>query len=383
MKRVALLGSTGSIGRQTLEVIEANPERFSLVAMAAGKNIPLIIEQAHKYRPKLVSVLSQEIAEQIEEQLPDGIKVTYGIEGLIETATYPEADIVLTAVVGSIGLKPTLAAIEAGKRIAIANKETLVTAGELVMEQAKKYQAELLPVDSEHSAIFQCLQGENRKSVEKIILTASGGSFRHKTREELQHVSVKEALQHPNWSMGAKITIDSATMMNKGLEVIEAQWLFGLPLEKIKVILHEESIVHSMVSFKDSAIMAQLGTPDMRVAIQYALTYPEREYLSSKRLELEEIGTLHFRKMDFNRYPCLRMAYDAARAGGTMPTVLNAANEVAVYLFLKGQIRFLEIEEVIEKTLAKHTPQPITDLEVVEEADRWARETAMALSKTM
>lgn len=383
MKRVALLGSTGSIGRQTLEVIRANPERFTLVSMAAGKNIPLIIEQAHQFKPKLISVATQEIAQQIKHKLPSGIKVTYGTEGLIETATYADVDIVLTAVVGSIGLRPTLAAIEEGKRIAIANKETLVTAGQLVMERAQQYQAVLLPVDSEHSAIFQCLQGENRKSVEKIILTASGGSFRHKTREELQHVSVKEALQHPNWSMGAKITIDSATMMNKGLEVIEAQWLFGLPLEKIKVILHEESIIHSMVSFQDSAIMAQLGTPDMRVAIQYALTYPEREYLSCKRLELEEIGTLNFKKMDFTRYPCLRMAYDAAKVGGTMPTVLNAANEIAVSLFLNEQIGFLQIEEVIEKTLAKHIPQQITDLEVVEEADRWARETATAISTTI
>lgn len=381
MKNIAVLGSTGSIGTQTLEIIKAYPDRFSLVAMAAGTNIALILEQVHQFKPKIVSVGSKEIAEQLKEKIPNGIQLTYGIEGLHEVATYPNVDFVLTAVVGSIGIKPTIAAIEAGKTIAIANKETLVSAGQIVMEKVKQHQVSLLPVDSEHSAIFQCLQGEDRKKVEEIILTASGGSFRHKTREELQQVTVNEALKHPNWSMGAKVTIDSATMMNKGLEVIEACWLFKLPFEKIKVILHEESIIHSMVSFEDSAIMAQLGNPDMKVPIQYALTYPERVYLDSKRLQLEEIGQLHFKKMDFNRYPCLQMAYDAGQAGGTMPTVLNAANEIAVAHFLDGRITFLDIEEVIQRTMDKHELLLVTDLEVVEEADRWARDMAVSISQ--
>lgn len=381
MKNIAVLGSTGSIGTQTLEIIKAYPDRFSLVAMAAGTNIALILEQVHQFKPKIVSVGSKEIVEQLKEKIPNGIQLTYGIEGLHEVATYPNVDIVLTAVVGSIGIKPTIAAIEAGKNIAIANKETLVSAGQIVMEKVKQHQVSLLPVDSEHSAIFQCLQGEDRKKVEEIILTASGGSFRHKTRKELQQVTVNEALKHPNWSMGAKVTIDSATMMNKGLEVIEARWLFKLPFEKIKVILHEESMIHSMVSFEDSAIMAQLGNPDMKVPIQYALTYPERLYLDSKRLQLEEIGQLHFKKMDFNRYPCLQMAYDAGQAGGTMPAVLNAANEIAVTHFLDGRITFLDIEEVIQRTMDKHELLLDIDLEVVEEADRWARDMAVSISQ--
>lgn len=383
MKRISLLGSTGSIGTQTLEIIKANPERFRLVAMAAGKNINLVIEQAHQFRPKLISVANKEIAVKIREQVPNETKVVYGMEGLVEVATFPEADIVLTAVVGSVGLKPTMAAIEAGKTIALANKETLVSAGSLVMEKAKQHRVSILPVDSEHSAIFQCLQGENKKNLENIILTASGGSFRHKTREELKHVTVHEALQHPNWSMGAKITIDSATMMNKGLEVIEAQWLFDIPLEQIKVVLHEESVIHSMVAFRDSAVIAQLGNPDMRVAIQYALTYPEREYIATQRLNFEEIGTLHFRKMDLSRYPCLQMAYEAAAIGGTMPTVLNAANEIAVAYFLNEHISFLNIEEVIQRTMAKHQPHKVTDVEMIEEIERWARKQATIISQEL
>ena len=293
MKYISLLGSTGSVGTQTLEVIQSYPEQFKIVAMAAGTNVNKIIEQVHAYYPELLSVGSKEIAEQIKEHIPASVKLLYGEEGLLEVATYAPAHTVVTAVVGSIGLKPTLAAIEAGKTIALANKETLVSAGHLVMATAKKQQVRILPVDSEHSAIFQCLQGENRDSVAEIILTASGGSFRNRTRTELKDVTVHQALNHPNWSMGAKITIDSATMMNKGLEVIEAHWLFEVDYDKIKVILHDESIIHSMVLFQDNAVMAQLGTPDMKVPIQYALTYPTRISLNTEKLNLVEIGKLH------------------------------------------------------------------------------------------
>jgi 1-deoxy-D-xylulose-5-phosphate reductoisomerase len=304
----------------------------------------------------------------------------YGEEGLIQAATYHDADIVVTAVVGSVGLLPTLHAIEAGKTIAIANKETLVTAGHLVTERAKQHQVQLFPVDSEHSAIFQCLQGENRKNIEKVILTASGGSFRDKTREELQHVTIDEALKHPNWSMGAKITIDSATMMNKGFEVIEAHWLFHLPYDQIEVILHRESIIHSMVQFHDKSVIAQLGTPDMRVPIQYALSYPERlELPAANRLNLWEIGTLNFSKMDFNRYRCLQFAYEAGKIGGTMPAVLNAANEEAVDAFLKGKISFLEIEALIEKALERHVPVQHPNLEEILETEKETRKYIKSL----
>lgn len=377
MKNIAILGSTGSIGTQTIEVIEAHPEQFKLVSLAAGSNVSLIIEQANRHRPELISVSSKEIADQVRLHIPAQIRLTYGVEGLIEVATSQKAELLVTAIVGSIGLTPTLAAMEAGKTIAIANKETLVTAGQIVMDKAKEYDIQLLPVDSEHSAIFQCLQGENKQRVEEIILTASGGSFRHRSREELKNVTVEDALHHPNWSMGAKVTIDSATMMNKGLEVIEAHWLFQLPFEQIKVVLHEESIIHSMVLFQDSAIMAQLGTPDMRVPIQYALTYPDRFEHKSERLNLAAIGKLHFKDMDFRRYPCLKLAYDAGQTGGTMPTVLNAANEIAVERFLRSEISFLQIEEIIYKTLEQHTPTMNPVLSDIEEVDQWARKIAL------
>jgi 1-deoxy-D-xylulose-5-phosphate reductoisomerase len=376
MKNIAILGSTGSIGTQTIEVIEAHPEHFKLVSLAAGSNVSLIIEQVNRHHPELISVASKEIADQVRVHIPSHTKVTYGLEGLIEVATHPKAGLLVTAIVGSIGLRPTLAAIEAGKTIAIANKETLVTAGQIVIDKAKEHNVQLLPVDSEHSAIFQCLQGENRQRVEEIILTASGGSFRHRSREELKNVTLEDALHHPNWSMGAKVTIDSATMMNKGLEVIEAHWLFHIPFKQIKVILHEESIIHSMVLFQDSAVMAQLGTPDMRVPIQYSLTYPDRFEHKSERMNLVDIGKLHFREMDFGRYPCLKMAYDAGQTGGTMPTVLNAANEIAVERFLRSDISFLQIEEVIYRTLEQHNPTMNPGLSDIEEVDLWARKIA-------
>ncbi len=379
MKYINLLGATGSIGTQTLDVIREHPEHFRLAAMSVGRNITLARKIISEFEPELVSVLSKEDAETLEAEFPR-TSFVYGSEGLTEVAVYQRGNILVNAVIGSVGMSPTLAAIAEGKKICLANKETLVTAGHLVMEAAKKHGVDLLPIDSEHSAIFQALQGENRKHIEKLILTASGGSFRDRTREELRNVTVEEALNHPNWSMGAKITIDSATMMNKGLEVIEAHWLFSVPYEKIEVLLHRESIVHSMVEFHDSSVIAQLGTPDMRVPIQYALTYPERLPLrSAKKLNLAEIGQLHFSKVDFDRYPCLRFAYEAGKAGGTMPTVLNAANEVAVEAFLKGRITFLEIEDLVEKSLASHNNMSNPDLSLIEEIDRETREFVNSL----
>jgi len=355
LKKISLLGATGSIGMQTLEILRAYPESFRLVAMAFGNNVEVGQRIIHEFKPKLVSVHSKEIKERLKHAVSDDTKIVYGQEGLIEVAAHPDCDVVLNAVVGHVGLMPTLAAIQAGKTIAIANKETLVTAGHIVMETAKEKGVQILPVDSEHSAIFQCLNGEKKSEVAKIILTASGGSFRDRTREELKNVTVEEALAHPNWSMGAKITIDSATMMNKGLEVIEAHWLFQLPYEQIEVILHKESIVHSMVEFQDASVIAQLGFPDMKIPIQYALTYPSRlENSKTKRLNLTEIGKLHFSEVDFDRFRCLKMAYEAGKQGGTMTTVLNVANEEAVAAFLSGKISFLEIETLIENALDKH-----------------------------
>ncbi|MFS0865071.1 1-deoxy-D-xylulose-5-phosphate reductoisomerase [Fredinandcohnia sp. 179-A 10B2 NHS] len=375
MKKISLLGATGSIGQQTLEVIEQHPEQLVLVAMSIGENIELGRKIIQKFSPKLVSVKTKDTMETFKSEFPSDITFVYGDEGLIEVATYKDASVLLNAVVGSVGLFPTIRAIEAKKTIALANKETLVTAGHLVMEAAKKHGVSILPVDSEHSAIFQCLQGEYEKNIEKIILTASGGSFRDKTREELKDVTVADALNHPNWSMGAKITIDSATMMNKGLEVIEAHWLFNLPYEKIEVLLHKESIIHSMVEFHDGSIIAQLGTPDMKVPIQYAFSYPDRLPMpkSKERLKLWEIGKLHFSKLDFDRFTCLGFAYHAGRVGGTLPTVLNAANEEAVAGFLQGRISFLEIEEVIEDALEKHEVIKNPGLETIHQVDQETR----------
>jgi len=372
-KSISILGSTGSIGTQTLEVVENHPELFTVKALAGGRNINLLAEQARKFRPEMISVADKKLAEQIKSLVPPDTKIFYGEEGLIEAAAGTDADVTLTAVVGSQGLKPTLAAIESGKQIALANKETLVSAGHLVTEAARKHKVTLLPLDSEHSAIFQCLNGENSKDVRAITLTASGGSFRDKTRDQLQGVTVKEALNHPNWSMGAKVTIDSATMVNKGLEVIEAHWLFGVPYGQIEVMIHPESIIHSYVEFQDYSIIAQLGLPDMRIPIQYALTFPNRLPSPGKSLNLAEIGKLHFQRMDFDRFPCLRMAYECGKAGGTATTVFNAANEVAVARFLKGEISFLKIEDLIERTLDAHNPETMPSLEEITEADSWAR----------
>ncbi|MBM4763933.1 1-deoxy-D-xylulose-5-phosphate reductoisomerase [Bacillus sp. B15-48] len=379
MKKISLLGATGSIGTQTLDVIREHPENFQLVAMSAGRNLQLVRTIIAEFKPEYVSVQEKADYETLNIEFP-GVIFNYGIKGIEEVAVYNQADIVVNAVLGSVGLSPTLKAIEAKKTIAIANKETLVTAGHLVMEAAKRNEVDILPVDSEHSAIFQALQGERLKNIEQLILTASGGSFRDRKREELSNVTVSEALNHPNWSMGAKITIDSATMMNKGLEVIEAHWLFSIPYEKISVLLHKESIIHSMVEFHDSSVIAQLGTPDMRVPIQYALTYPDRLPLpSAKRLSLAQIGQLHFSEMDYERFRCLKFAFDAGKAGGTLPTVLNAANEAAVAAFLDGRISFLQIEEVIERILNSHENINSPDLETIQHIDKKTRSMVYSL----
>ncbi|WRP08827.1 1-deoxy-D-xylulose-5-phosphate reductoisomerase [Rossellomorea aquimaris] len=374
MKKISLLGATGSIGSQTLDVIRENPEEFKLTAMSVGRNIEEARKMILEFSPQLISVQRKEDAELLKKEMPSSLKVLYGEEGLVEVACHQDADILVNAVLGSVGLHPTLQAIEAGKMIAIANKETLVTAGHLVMEAARKKNTSLLPVDSEHSAIFQALQGEQEKNIEKLIITASGGSFRDRTREELVGVTVTEALNHPNWSMGAKITIDSASMMNKGLEVIEAHWLFDIPYDQIEVVQHRESIIHSMIQFHDSSVMAQLGTPDMRVPIQYALTYPDRLIRSGKRLDLVEMGKLHFEEMDLNRFRCLAFAYEAGRIGGSMTTVLNAANEAAVSMFLENKISFLDIEAYIEKAMSTHQVIHRPDLETIHEIDKQTRQ---------
>jgi 1-deoxy-D-xylulose-5-phosphate reductoisomerase len=380
LKYISILGASGSIGTQTLDIIRFHPDEFRLAAVSIGKNVDMARAMIEEFAPRLVAVADRDAYEKLRSEYTGKTKVIYGEEGLIEAAVFPETDIVVTAVVGSVGLVPTLKAIEAGKTIALANKETLVTAGHIVTEAAKKRGVPLLPVDSEHSAIFQCLQGEKREQVEKIILTASGGSFRDKTREELKHVTVEEALRHPNWSMGAKITIDSATMMNKGLEVIEAHWLFELPYEQIDVLLHRESVIHSLVQFRDTSVIAQLGTPDMHVPIQYALAYPERLPLNSaKPLDLAQVGALHFERMDLERFRCLRFAYEAGKAGGSLPTVLNAANEEAVAAFLAGRIAFLDIEAYIERALERHEWIKEPSLEEIRQIDAETRQYVQSL----
>lgn len=379
MKKLSVLGSTGSIGTQTLDVVSKHPEHFQIEGLAAGSNVELLLRQVHQFRPKKVSVATKELAEQVKTQVSPSTEIFYGNEGLVEVAAGTDADTVVTAVVGSMGLHSTLAAIEAGKHIGLANKETLVTAGHLVTEAIKRKGVKMLPIDSEHSAIFQCLNGERRDDLAGITLTASGGSFRDLTREQLQSVTVEDALKHPNWSMGAKITIDSATMVNKGLEVIEAHWLFGLPYEQIHVLLHPESIIHSFVEFRDTSIIAQLGNPDMRVPIQYALTYPERWDSPAKRLSLAEVGKLHFREMDMERFPCLRLAFECGKMGGTATTAFNAANEVAVGRFLNREISFLQIEDIIEEVLDRHANIPNPQLADIEECDRNTRLLAAKL----
>ncbi|WP_282068068.1 1-deoxy-D-xylulose-5-phosphate reductoisomerase [Bacillus pumilus] len=381
MKYISLLGATGSIGEQTLDVIRQHPDKFKLKAMTFGRNVDKAVPIIEQFQPEFVGCLSEETYQTLKgHSFEYDVKMAAGDEANIEAATYDAVDVVVNALVGSVGLVPTLKAIEQKKTIALANKETLVTAGHIVKEYVKTYDVPLLPVDSEHSAIFQCLQGEQAKNIERLIVTASGGSFRDKKRTELEGVTVEEALNHPNWSMGAKITIDSATMMNKGLEVIEAHWLFDIPYEQIDVLLHKESIIHSMVEFHDKSVMAQLGTPDMRVPIQYALTYPDRAPLpEAKSLNLWEIGQLNFQKADFDRYRCLHFAYESGKIGGTMPAVLNAANEMAVDAFLKGKVTFLQIEELIEKALNRHHVISTPSLQDIHEVDKDTRDFVQSI----
>ena len=369
MKNISILGSTGSIGTQTLDIVRANND-LKVVAIAAGSNVKALEEQIREFHPKLVCVYNEEAAGRLKTAVADtDVKVVAGMDGLIEAATYSSAEIVVTAFVGMIGIRPTLEAIKAGKDIALANKETLVTAGHLVMKAASEYGVKILPVDSEHSAIFQSLNGENKKEIDKILLTASGGPFRGWTREQMKEVQVEDALKHPNWAMGQKITIDSATMVNKGLEVIEAKWLFDVDIDSVQAVVQPQSIIHSMVQFKDGAVIAQLGTPDMKLPIQYALCYPERRHLAGDRLDFAKIGQITFEEPDLNNFTGLKMAYEAGRMGGSMPTVFNAANEKAVAKFLNRKIGFLDITDIIcccmeqHKTIENPTVEQILDIE--------------------
>jgi len=351
MKTIAILGSTGSIGTQTLDVVRANGD-IKIAALAAGSNIKLLEAQIREFCPKIACVWEQEKAEELKLKIRDlPVRVVTGMEGLIETATEPLAEIVVTAVVGMIGIRPTIAAMEAGKDIALANKETLVTAGHIIIPLAAKKGVKILPVDSEHSAIFQALNGENRKEISRILLTASGGPFRGWTKEKMRNVQLEDALKHPNWAMGKKITIDSATMVNKGLEVMEAKWLFGVKEEQIEVVVQPQSIIHSMVEFLDGGIIAQLGTPDMKLPIQYALYYPERRFLAGKRLDFAALAQITFEAPDMENFKGLKLAYDAMKLGGNLPTVFNAANEMAVSRFLNRSVYFLEIPEIIEASM--------------------------------
>lgn len=375
MKSLVILGSTGSIGTQALEVCRR--DGYKVNALAAGGNIELLEKQAREFNVKAVAVFNEDKAKELKIKLADtNIKVLSGIDGVCEVASY-DADVALNAIVGIAGLRPTLAAIESGKDIALANKETLVTGGDIVNRKAREKGVKILPVDSEHSAIFQSIQGSTQKSVRKILLTASGGPFFGKTRKDLENVTVKEALNHPNWSMGAKITIDSATLMNKGLEVIEAVHLFGLPAKDIEVLVHRQSIVHSGVEFSDGAVIAQLGTPDMRLPIQYALTYPERSDYAFEHLDLFKVGTLTFEKPDTDTFRCLPLCVKAITEGGILPTVVNGANEQAVALFLEGKIKFLQIAELVEKALVSANNKKEFTLEDILNADKLARETVL------
>ncbi len=369
MKKIAILGSTGSIGTQTLEVARNNGD-LEITALAAGSNIDLLERQIREFRPPLAAVWTEEKAKELRIRTADlDVKIVSGMEGLLEVAAQPESEILVTAIVGMIGIRPTIAAMKAGKDIALANKETLVTAGHIIMPLAKEKGVRILPVDSEHSAIFQCLNGENRVQLKKILLTASGGPFRGKKKEELKNVQVEDALKHPNWHMGRKITIDSATLVNKGLEMMEARWLFGVEPDNIQIVVQPKSIIHSMVEFVDGAVIAQLGTPDMKLPIQYALYYPERRYLPGDRLDFWTLGQITFEKPDMENFPGLRLAFDAAAAGGSLPTVYNAANERAVAMFLEKKIGFLEIPEIIQSCMEAHRVIPDPTVEQILETE--------------
>lgn len=370
MKKIAIIGSTGSIGTQALEIARENDD-LDIVALAAGSNVELLEKQVREFRPRIVSIWNEDKANQLKMALSDvDVKIVHGMDGLIDVARCEESDILITAIVGMIGIRPTIEAIKAKKDIALANKETLVTAGHIIMPLAKEMGVKILPVDSEHSAIFQCLNGENNK-ISRLLITASGGPFRGYKKDELVNVTVEDALNHPNWAMGKKITIDSATLVNKGLEVIEAKWLFGVDVDNIEVVVQPQSIIHSMVEFLDGGVMAQLGTPDMKLPIQYALYYPERRVLNAKKLDFTTMSNIIIDKPDRETFKGLDFAYNAMRVGGSMPTVFNAANEKAVALFLDGKIKFLQIYEIIEECMKNHTVVKSPTLEQILETEQW------------
>jgi len=378
MKNITILGSTGSIGVSALKLINSNPEKYKVIGLSAGTNKDLLLRQIEAFRPATVAVLEESLASEVKTSLPadNAPEVFFGVEGFVRLATLKGVDTVISAMTGAAGLIPTYEAIKAGKDIALANKETMVMAGPLVMAEAKKRSVSILPIDSEHSAILQSLKGHMKEDLKRVILTASGGPFRDLPLDKMREVTAAQALRHPNWSMGTKITIDSATMMNKGLEVIEAKWLFDLEMDQIDILIHPQSILHSMVEYKDGSIIGQMGIPDMTVPIAYALSYPRHMSNNLTPLDLGKVGTLSFEKPDMNRFRCLDLALKAAAIGGSMPAVLNGANEIAVDAFLKGTIGFLDIPDLIEKTMGAHTHSPVETIEAVMAADRWARETA-------
>lgn len=377
IKQIAILGSTGSIGVSTLEIVASHPEKFRVVSLSAGKNLELFARQVRQFRPRLVAVSDRADIPRLKELLADQpVEITGGVEGLCAVSTADGVQMVVAAIVGAAGLVPTAAAIKAGKDVALANKETLVTAGHLFMDLVAQHKVKLYPVDSEHSAVFQSMEGHRNQDITKIILTASGGPFRETPLEKLKTVTVQDALNHPNWSMGRKITIDSATMMNKGLEVIEARWLFDAAADRISVNIHPQSIIHSMVEYLDGCVIAQLGMPDMKAPIAYALSYPERVSTGVAPLDLTELSGLTFFKPDLERFPCLGLAYRALGAGESMPAVMNAANEIAVEAFLEGRISFLQIARVIEQTMDRHQPHRLASIDEVLAADQWGREAA-------
>lgn len=381
IKNITLLGSTGSIGVTALKVIESHPERYKIVGLGAGRNIKRLAEQIEKFHPAAVAVQNSEIASHLAEHFPGkkDFTILFGTEGLVNLVSLQEVDTVISAVMGAAGLVPTFSAIKAGKDVALANKETMVMAGELVMKEAERRGISLIPVDSEHSAIYQALQGHCRKDVKRIILTASGGPFRTYSLSQMADVTSQEALNHPNWQMGPKITIDSATLMNKGLEVIEAKWLFGLEMDQISILIHPQSVIHSMVEYTDGSTIGQLGVPNMMIPIAYALSYPRHLGNSLPSLALETVGILSFEKPDLKKFRCLSLALDAAAVGGSMPAVLNGANELAVSAFLSGKIGFLKIPELIERTIERHMCHPVDSIESILEADQWARRTAQEI----
>jgi 1-deoxy-D-xylulose-5-phosphate reductoisomerase len=384
MKNLAILGSTGSIGVNALKVVSAHPEKFRVIALSAGNNIELLRHQIETFKPKAVAVLNESLASNLQETLTgrDLPEVLFGPDGFKHLVTMDDVDTVISAITGAAGLIPTYEGIKAGKEIALANKETMVMAGPLVLAEAERRGVSILPIDSEHSAIFQSLQGHRKEDLKRIILTASGGPFRNMALEQMAEVNAVQALKHPNWEMGPKITIDSATMMNKGLEIIEAKWLFNLQMEQIDVLIHPQSIVHSMVEYKDGSIISQMGIPDMMTPIAYALAYPRHIKTGLPSLELEKVGDLSFEKPDLNRFKCLALALKAGSVGESMPAVLNGANEIAVDAFLKGKIGFLDIPKLIEQTMDAHEPHPIDRIDSVIVADNWAREKALAILMT-